>query len=339
MLDGMYDGHALNARWGNGPIGSAGSSPWGSIGMRGGPAPDPDRQHTLKAPIHCSGLGLHTGDRITLSLCPADPDTGIVFRRTDLTNGARDIPARFDRVVDTRLCTTLVNDHGTRVATVEHLMAALAGCGVDNAVVEIDGREVPIMDGSAAPFVFLIECAGVAAQDAPRRTLVVERPVSVEDAPAAARLEPGPGFTLALGIAFESRAIGRQDLFVEIGGDSFKTELCRARTFGFLQEVEALRAAGLARGGSLENAVVVDGDRIVNEEGLRCEDEFVRHKALDCVGDLALAGYPITGHFRGHRTGHGLNNRMLHAFFADSENWTLMPVEEVRGTRALHAAE
>lgn len=285
-------------------------------------------QRTLKAPIHCSGIGLHSGEIINMTLNPADPDTGIVFRRTDLKNGARDIPARFDSVADTRLCTTVANAHGGSVATVEHLMAALAGCGVDNALIELDGPEVPVMDGSSEPFVFLIDCAGVMEQAAERRILRIERPVRVEAGEAFAALEPGSRFTMAMGIDFDSGAIGRQDIFLEVSDLSFKRELAQARTFGFLHEVEAMRAAGLARGGSLENAVVIDGDRIVNEDGLRFEDEFVRHKALDCIGDLALAGAPILGHFKGRRTGHGLNNKLLRAVFSDPENYRLVPTSE-----------
>jgi UDP-3-O-[3-hydroxymyristoyl] N-acetylglucosamine deacetylase len=287
------------------------------------------RQRTLKAPIDCSGVGLHSGAAIAMKLRPADPDTGILFRRIDLKNGARDIPARFDAVCDTRLCTTLSNDHGTRLGTVEHLMAALHGCGIDNAVIELDGPEVPIMDGSSEPFVFLIECAGTVEQAAPRRTVLVRRPVVVEENGARAALEPAEGFTISLDIEFASRAIGRQELFLEVSRDSFRNQICRARTFGFLHEVEALRAAGLARGGSLENAVVVDGDTVLNDDGLRYEDEFVRHKVLDCIGDMALAGHAVTGHLRARRTGHGLNNRLLRALFADEANYAIVPVDEL----------
>lgn len=286
-------------------------------------------QRTLKAPIHCQGVGLHSGAPINLTMVPADPNTGILFRRVDLKNGARDIPARFDMVSDTRLCTTVSNDHNGSVATIEHLMAALAGCGIDNAVIEIDGPEVPVMDGSSEPFVFLIECAGVVEQSAERHAIRVKKPVRVGDDTTFAMLEPGHRFTMAMGIDFKSEAIGRQDIFLEVSDLTFKRELSQARTFGFLHEVEAMRAAGLGRGGSLENAVVIDGDTIMNEDGLRFEDEFVRHKALDCVGDLALAGAPILGHFKGRRTGHALNNQLLRALFADSENYEQVPSSEV----------
>lgn len=286
------------------------------------------RQHTLKNAIHCSGVGLHSGETVTLRLVPAAPDTGILFRRVDLKNGARDVPAVFDGVVDTRLCTMLGNDHGTRVGTVEHLLAALAGCGVDNAVVELDGPEVPIMDGSSEPFVFLIDCAGVEEQAAERQAVVVRRAVTASNGESLATLEPGKAFSIRLGIDFDCDAIGRQDLFLELSADSFKKEISRARTFGFLHEVEALRAMGLARGGSLENAIVLDGDKVMNDDGLRFDDEFVRHKVLDCIGDLALAGGPILGHFSGVRAGHALNNQLLRTLFSDRENWVRMPVEE-----------
>lgn len=285
-------------------------------------------QRTLKSSINCRGIGLHSGEPVNMTLTPADPGTGIVFRRVDLKNGARDIPARFDMVTDTRLCTKISNDHNGSVATIEHLMAALAGCGVDNAIVELDGPEVPVMDGSSEPFVFLVECAGVVEQSVERNVVRVKRPVRVGTDEAFASLEPGHRFTMAMGIDFASRAIGRQDIFLEISDLTFKRELSKARTFGFAHEVEAMRAAGLARGGSLENAVVIDGDTVMNKDGLRFEDEFVRHKALDCVGDLALAGGPILGHFRGRRTGHALNNQLLRALFSDSENYALVPASE-----------
>jgi len=318
MLDGMSEANGIGARW----------STEQSVGRAASASSTRTLQRTLRSAICCSGVGLHSGETVNMTLAPADPDTGVVFRRTDLKNGARDIPARFDAVVDTRLCTTLGNDHGARVATVEHLMAALAGCGVDNAIVEIDAPEVPVMDGSSEPFVFLIECAGVVDQAAARRTLVVRRPVAIEEGEARAALEPSDGFVISLDIDFASRAIGRQELHLEVSDLTFKREISRARTFGFLHEVEALRAAGLARGGSLDNAVVVDGDEVLNEDGLRFEDEFVRHKVLDCIGDMALAGAPIAGRLRGRRTGHGLNNRLLRALFADPDNYTLAPASE-----------
>ncbi|GAB6051621.1 UDP-3-O-acyl-N-acetylglucosamine deacetylase [Magnetospira thiophila] len=281
-------------------------------------------QATLKSSISCSGVGLHTGARISMTLRPADPGRGIVFHRSDISGRGAEIPARWDHVVDTRLCTTLGNAEGATIGTVEHLMAALAGCGIDNVEIDINGPEVPIMDGSAAPFVFLIECAGRLEQDAPRRAIRVEKPVSVGDDKRYAELSPAPGMLLGFEIDFDSAAIARQEMQISINHDDFKNELSRARTFGFLHEVEQLRAMGLARGGSLDNAVVVSGDRVLNEEGLRYDNEFVRHKMLDALGDLYLAGAPILGCFQGARCGHQANNAVLRALFADPSQWTMV---------------
>jgi UDP-3-O-[3-hydroxymyristoyl] N-acetylglucosamine deacetylase len=278
-------------------------------------------QQTLKAPINCVGVGMHSGCRVSMTFRPAPTDRGIVFRRIDL--GA-DIPARFDGVVDTRLSTALASDDA-RVTTVEHVMAAAAGCGIDNMLVELDGPEPPILDGSAAPLVFLIDCAGIVEQDAPRSAIEVRRTVRVEDDDGFAELRPGiPGATgldMALSIDFAAAAIGRQALSLRLTPESFRQELARARTFGLIEEVDEMRAAGFALGGSLDNAVVVDQARILNPGGLRMPDEFVRHKALDAVGDLALAGAPLIGRFVAHRSGHSLNNRLLHALFADTLAW------------------
>ena len=285
-------------------------------------------QQTLKAPIGCVGVGLHQGHRASLTFRPAPVDHGIVFRRTDI---GVDIPARFDRVVDTRLATVIADDDA-RIGTIEHVMAALAGCGIDNAVVEIDGPEPPILDGSASPFVFLLDCAGVVAQEAPRTTIAIVRPVRVSDGDAFAELRPpGPGtagLDMALSIDFPAVAIGRQALSLRLTPDTFRHELARARTFTLAQEIDQLRAAGLARGGSLENAVVVDRARVLNVTGLRMPDEFVRHKLLDAVGDLALAGAPLHGRFIAHRSGHTLNHRLLQALFADRSAWQeITPVQ------------
>src|SRR5271165_1490913 len=285
-------------------------------------------QHTLKASISCVGIGLHSGQRVSMTLRPAPVDHGIVFRRTDI---GVDIPARFDRVVDTRLATVLA-DSDARIGTIEHVMAALAGCGIDNAVVEIDGPEPPILDGSAAQFVFLLDCAGVVVQDAPRATIEILRPVRVTDGDAFAELRPPvPGIAsldMALSIDFPAVAIGRQALSVRLTPENFRLELARARTFTLAEEVAQLRAAGLAQGGSLENAVVVDQARVLNVAGLRMPDEFVRHKLLDAVGDLALAGAPLLGRFVAHRSGHTLNHRLLRAVFADRSAWReIVPVQ------------
>jgi UDP-3-O-[3-hydroxymyristoyl] N-acetylglucosamine deacetylase len=278
-------------------------------------------QHTLKNSISCTGTGLHSGTKVTMTLCPAAPDTGIVFRRTDAVAGDTDILARWDNVVDTHLNTTLGNADGAKVGTVEHLMAALSGCAVDNAIVEISGPEIPIMDGSAAPFVFLIECAGLVEQDRPRRAIEILKPVSVTDGKRVAVLNPGAGFSVSVEIDFDSALVAHQKLEVNLVNGTFRSEIARARTFGFDHEVEQLRAMGLARGGSLDNAVVVSGDRVLNADGLRYDDEFVRHKVLDSIGDLYLAGGVIIGHFSGFRCGHALNNALLRRLFAEADAW------------------
>lgn len=284
-------------------------------------------QRTLKSSIRCTGVGLHTGDKITMELHPAAANTGIVFRRTDLTGGLRDVPARYDYVGSTNMCTTLVNEDGVSVSTVEHLMAALAGCEIDNALVALNGPEVPIMDGSAEPFVFLIECAGTVELDAPRRAIQVLHPVTVRDGDSMARLEPADGFSVEFGIDFESAVIGQQDFVMDVSPDAFKTDISRARTFGFLHEVEALRNAGLGQGGSLDNVIVVDGDEVMNSDGLRFDNEFVRHKVLDCIGDMYLAGGPLIGRFSGVRAGHGLHHKLLETLFAEDAAWTTVSLD------------
>lgn len=277
------------------------------------------QQKTLKAAIHCRGIGLHSGARINMSLSPAAPDTGIVFRRRDL-DGV-ELVAAWTNIVDSSLCTTLGNREGVSIATVEHLMSAFAGLEIDNCVVELDGAEVPVMDGSAAPFTFLIECAGIIEQDVPRRAIKVLKPVRVGGQGTWAALVPDSAFHVSFAIDFASGAISRQELTVTVDAESFKAEISRARTFGFLHEVDRMRAAGLARGGSLDNAVVIAGDQVLNEGGLRYGDEFVRHKMLDAVGDLYLAGGPLLGHFHGTRSGHALNRQLLETLFADPDAW------------------
>jgi UDP-3-O-[3-hydroxymyristoyl] N-acetylglucosamine deacetylase len=297
---------------------------------------DTGRRRTLKTSIGCVGTGLHSGRRVSLVLRPAPVGAGIRFRRTDI---GFEVAARFDHVVETRLCTALGDPDapGRSIATIEHVMAALAGCGVDDALVEIDGPEAPILDGSAAPFVFLIDCAGtVARAGAPAEAIEVLRAVRVEEGAAWAELAPTAarnGLEADLTIDFPSTAIGRQSFALRVTPQSFREALADARTFTLAEEVAALRAAGLARGGSLANAVVVDGPLVLNPGGLRRPDEFVRHKLLDAVGDLALAGAPLRGRFTGHRSGHRLNNRLLHALFADAANWRFAPgVPAAEGT-------
>jgi UDP-3-O-[3-hydroxymyristoyl] N-acetylglucosamine deacetylase len=278
-------------------------------------------QKTLKSVIHCRGVGLHSGVKVGLRLVPAEAGTGIVFRRVDAAAGGAEIAADWRNVVDTTLCTTIGNGEGITVGTIEHLMSALAGMEIDNVVVEVDGPEVPVMDGSAAPFVFLIECAGVVELDAPRRAIKVLKPVTVGEEGRSAALMPDDVFSLSFEIDFASSAIRHQDISLVFDTNAFKADISRARTFGLLQEVDRMRAAGLALGGSLDNAVVVSGDRVLNEGGLRYADEFVRHKVLDAVGDLALAGAPIIGHFRGLRSSHAMNRLLLQALFADTSAW------------------
>jgi UDP-3-O-[3-hydroxymyristoyl] N-acetylglucosamine deacetylase len=278
-------------------------------------------QHTLKSPIHCTGIGLHSGNKVSMSLKPAEENSGITFIRTDLRGRRAVIPVRWDAVSDTRLCTVVSNADGVSVGTVEHLMAALRGCGIDNAVIELNAPEVPIMDGSAAPFVFLIECAGSLEQASPRRLIRVLKEIVVGDQTRFASLSPALSSSFSFEIDFASAAIARQESFLQLANGTFKSELARARTFGFLHEVHQMRQLGLARGGSLDNAIVIQGDKVLNEGGLRYSDEFVRHKILDSVGDLYLAGAPIIGHFHGCRSGHALNNQLLRAMFADESAW------------------
>lgn len=286
-------------------------------------------QRSLKTAIGCVGVGLHSGRKIAMTMRPATAGEGIVFRRMDLP-GAPEIAARYDNVVDTTLCTVLgLQDHPEiRVATVEHVLAAFAGCGISNAVIEVDGPEVPVLDGSATNFVFLIDCAGIVEQDVPVEVIEVMRPVRVRDGKAYAELLPCPfGFEAAVSIAFEAAAVGSQSISMRVTPDSFRSELARARTFTMAGDVERLRAAGLALGGSLDNAVVVDDDRVLNPGGLRMADEFVRHKLLDAVGDLALAGAALRGRLVSHRCGHALNNKLVRALFSDRSNWRTVPAE------------
>lgn len=291
------------------------------------------RQRTLKSSIHCSGVALHSGAKVALTLHPADPNTGIVFKRVDIAGGGALIPARWDHVVDTRLCTMLGNKDGVTIGTVEHLLAALAGSAVDNVLIELNGPEVPIMDGSSEPFLFLVECAGIVEQDAPRRAIRIEKPVSVIQGDKSAWLLPSDGFSVAFEITFKSAAIGTQTASVGMGHGIFKNEIARARTFCMAEEVQQLWSMGLARGGSLDNAIVVSGDRVLNEGGLRFDDEFVRHKVLDAVGDLTLAGAPIIGHYHGRCSGHALTNQLLRTLFADETAWSsdIMSTAEMGG--------
>jgi len=282
-------------------------------------------QNTLAKEVSCVGVGLHSGDDVTMTLRPADEDTGIVFVRKDVKGFNPMVKADFRNVSATNLGTSIANNEGTMVATIEHLMAAFWGCDIDNAIVELDGPEVPIMDGSSEPFVFLIECAGIQKQEAPRKIIEVLKPVEVRADNKIASFKPAENFSVSLEIDFKNSVISSQKCVFDSSDVSFKTDLCRARTFGFEDEVSYLRSQGLAKGGSLKNAVVVGKDKVLNEEGLRYQNEFVRHKILDCIGDFYLIGAHIKGSFSGYRSGHDLNNRLLHKFFEDKDAWRLLP--------------
>jgi UDP-3-O-[3-hydroxymyristoyl] N-acetylglucosamine deacetylase len=275
------------------------------------------RQRTLKSAVTATGVGLHTGAPVEMTLRPAGPDTGIVFQRTDLP-GRPWLEADASRVTDTRMCTSL-REGDFKVATVEHLMSALAGTGIDNLRIELTGPEVPILDGSAAPFVFLIQSTGIEELPAPKRFLRILRTVEVSDGDKWARLEPYEGFRLSFSIAFDHPAIDRtgQSVSFDLGETPYRKDIARARTFGFAHEVEAMRSHGLALGGSLDNAVVMDEFRVLNADGLRYADEFVKHKVLDAIGDLYMTGLPLLGSFSAHKSGHELNNRLLRAVLAD----------------------
>lgn len=284
------------------------------------------RQHTIAGPAVCAGVGVHSGTHARLVLSPAAPDTGLVFVRTDVRDVDNRIPAHADFTSATQLGTTLRNAAGVEVATIEHLMAACAGLGVDNLVIEVDGPELPILDGSAAPFVQVLLNAGLKAQHAPRRWIRVLEPIEVRMGAKRAVLMPAPdqdGLELDVTIRFADPAIGVQRKRVALQREQFLTEIADARTFGFLAEAETLRAKGLGRGASMDNAVVVDSGRVVNPEGLRFEDEFVRHKLLDAVGDLALAGAPIAGLFVADQPGHALNGALVRALLDTPEAWVL----------------
>jgi len=275
------------------------------------------RQRTLKSLVSATGVGLHTGQKVRMSLRPAQPDTGVVFRRIDLPSAA-DVPARADLVGETRLCSCLVSGN-TKIYTIEHLMSALAGLGVDNVYVDLDGPEVPIMDGSAAPFALLIQQAGIEEQGAPKRFLRVKKRIEARDGDKWAVLEPYEGFKLSFSIVYDHPVIEKSNtsLTVDFAVTSYLKEVARARTYGFVHEVESLRQSGLALGGGLENAVVLDEHRVLNAEGLRYGDEFIRHKILDAIGDLYLLGRPFLAAFSAHKSGHALNNQLLRELAAD----------------------
>ncbi len=276
-----------------------------------------------------AGIGLHTGDRVRMVLQPASAGAGIVFVRSDITDRNNRIAARATNVNEVRLGTTITNEAGVSVATIEHLMAALAGLGVDDAVIEVEGSEVPVMDGSSAPFVKLIRQVGLKSHAMPRRAIQVLRPVMIEDDERSAGFLPALKPSIEIEISFEHASVGRQSCAFEIAPDIFSDDIASARTFGFRKDYEALLAAGLARGGSMDNAVVLDDDGIANPEGLRFKDEFVRHKALDALGDIALAGAPIIGCYRAARPGHAINNAAVRALLDDPTSWKWVSMRDV----------
>jgi len=286
------------------------------------------KQRTLKNVIRATGVGLHTGEKVYLTLRPAPSDTGIIFRRIDLSEPV-DIRACPENVSDTRLSTTL-ECNGARVSTVEHLMSAFAGLGIDNAYVDLTAAEVPIMDGSAGPFVFLVQSAGIAEQSAPKRFMRIKKKIRLEEGDKWACFEPFEGFKVSFAIEFNHPTFrnSTQNASVDFSTTSFVREVSRARTFGFMGDLEALRAAGLARGGGLDNAIVLDEYRILNDDGLRYEDEFVKHKVLDAIGDLYLLGHPLIGAFSAHKSGHSLNNRLLRELVINQEAWELITYNE-----------
>jgi UDP-3-O-[3-hydroxymyristoyl] N-acetylglucosamine deacetylase len=279
------------------------------------------RQRTLKNVIRATGIGLHTGEKVYLTLRPAAVDTGIVFRRVDLDEPV-EIQAKPENVGDTRLSTTLINGD-VRVSTVEHLLSAMAGLGIDNAYVDLSAPEVPIMDGSAGPFVFLIQSAGIEEQNAPKRFIRILKTIVVEDGDKWARFDPFEGFKVSFNIDFEHPVFKNrsQTTHVDFSSTSFVKEVSRARTFGFMRDIEQLRENNLALGGSLDNAIVMDDYRVLNEDGLRYQDEFVKHKVLDAIGDLYLLGCSLIGEFSGYKSGHALNNRLLRTLLADETAW------------------
>lgn len=285
-------------------------------------------QRTLKNVIRATGVGLHSGEKVYLTLKPAAPDTGIVFRRTDL-NPVVDIPAHALSVGETTLSTTLVKDHA-RVDTVEHLLSAMAGLGIDNAVVELSAQEVPIMDGSSGPFVFLLQSAGIAEQGVPKRFIRIKRKVEVRDGDKVASFVPYDGFKVSFEIDFDHPVFRQsvQKASLDFSSTSYVKEVSRARTFGFTKDLEYMRSKNLALGGSVKNAIVVDDYRVLNEDGLRYDDEFVKHKILDAVGDLYLLGHSLIGEFIGYKSGHGLNNKLLRELLQQQDAWEFVEFPE-----------
>ena len=287
------------------------------------------KQRTLKSSVSVTGVGLHSGEKVTLALRPAPVNTGITFRRVDV-KPVEEIQARAHLVHDTRL-STCMEQNGVRVATIEHLMSAFAGLGIDNACVEMDGAEVPIMDGSAGTFIFLLQSAGIVEQSAAKKFIRIKKLVEVKQGDKWVRFEPYNGYKLTFTINFAHPVFAntKQHVVVDMDEHSYIREISRARTFGFMQDVEAMRAQGLALGGSLDNAIVMDEYRVLNADGLRFEDEFVKHKVLDAIGDLYLLGHPVIGAFSGFKSGHALNNALLRELLADDQAWEFVTFDDV----------
>ncbi len=286
------------------------------------------KQRTIKQAVQETGIGLHKGEKVTMTLRPAPANTGIVFRRVDL-DPCVDIPAKANAVGDTMLCTCLSNNDGVSIHTVEHLASALAGLGIDNIVIEVDSHELPIMDGSASPFIFLLQSAGIEELNAPKQFIRVKKPIRVEDGDKWAELVPFDGFKVDFRIDFDHPVISqtRQHMVMDFDSASYVNEVSRARTFGFMRDLEYMNAHNLALGGSMENAVALDDFRVLNPEGLRYDDEFLKHKILDAVGDLYLCGHSIIGALNAFKTGHGLNNKLLNAMLADRTSWEFVTYE------------
>ncbi|BBI91970.1 UDP-3-O-acyl N-acetylglucosamine deacetylase [Serratia symbiotica str. Tucson] len=287
------------------------------------------KQRTLKRIVQATGVGLHTGKKVTLTMRPAPSNTGVIYRRTDL-NPPVDFPADAKSVRDTMLCTCLVNEHDVRISTVEHLNAALAGLGIDNIIIDVDAAEIPIMDGSASPFVFLLLDAGIEELNCAKKFLRLKDRVRVEDGDKWAELSAHNGFRLDFTIDFNHPAIdaSAQRYLLDFSADSFVRQISRARTFGFMRDIEYLQSRGLALGGSFDCAIVVDDYRVLNEDGLRFEDEFVRHKMLDAIGDLFMCGHNIIGAFTAYKSGHALNNKLLQALLARQEAWEYVTFQD-----------
>lgn len=281
-------------------------------------------QKTINSKISCNSVGLHSGKNVKMTLLPAPCNTGIIFRRIDIESEKNEIKAYYKNVVTTNLGTTIANEFGTKVATIEHLMAAIWGSGIDNLIVELNSEEIPIMDGSSAPFVFLIECAGINVQEEQRRVIEITKNIRVDDGDKFIEITPANEFSIDLHVDFNHKHIAKQKFDYHKTMTSFKNDISRARTFCFQHEIDLMHKLGLAKGGSLKNAIVVGDDGVINEEGLRYFDEFARHKTLDFLGDMYLAGHYIIGHFSTSKAGHGINNKFLHQLFANQDSWRLV---------------